>query len=166
MNADETVDSLVGQLEIYRMEPLPVGYRMPGSIKHHLDHAPSEAFCRGELSGWVKASCAVEYSASCTMHEADFEADFEAEWLRRYGSSDTSRASLNNLLESAAIKGCSLAGNGLASEVRAGLVLMMGLRSQNTSDKAYSCLALSCLLPLPLTAHNHVPPAAKTVATS
>jgi hypothetical protein len=92
---------------------------MPGSIKHTLDHAPSEAFCRGELSGRVKASCAVEYSASGTMRQADLE----AEWLRRYGSSDTSRASLNNLLESAAIKGRLLARSlGRLSPVRSGPV--------------------------------------------
>jgi hypothetical protein len=93
----------------------------------------------------------VEYSASCTMHEVDLN----AQWLRRYGRSDASRASLNNLLESAAIKGWSLAGKSLASKVGAGLVLMTGLRSQNTSDKAYSCLAL--LLPTASAAHYPQP---------
>jgi hypothetical protein len=56
MNADETVNSLVGQLEIYRKES---PRWIPNAWVHqaHLDHAPSESFCRGELSGWVKASC-------------------------------------------------------------------------------------------------------------
>ena len=96
--------------------PLPVGYRMPGPIKHSLI-VPKRGFCRRNVSGWVKSSCAVKCSALPPMYHAGLEAD----WLSGYGRSRYIKAR-SQYPWIYCERVCSL-----ASEVRAGTALRTGL---------------------------------------